>query len=115
MLSPSNLRIFVCSQPADMRKSFDGLSCLCREFLGQDPTSGQVFVFFNRRRDQIKALWWDTTGFAIWYKRLEAGRFHFGASQGLISPLELSMILEGIEIKNVRKYRRFQLRDNVAN
>jgi len=48
MLSPSNLRIFVSSQPADMRKSFDGLSCLCREFLGQDPTSGQVFVFFNR-------------------------------------------------------------------
>lgn len=56
MLSPANLRIFVCSEPADMRKSFDGLSGLCREFLGQDPTSGQVFVFFNRNRSVIPSV-----------------------------------------------------------
>ena len=111
MLSPANLRIFVCSQPADMRKSFDGLSCICKEFLGQDPTSGQVFVFFNRRRDQVKALWWDLSGFAIWYKRLEAGRFHFASRQGVISQAELSMILEGIEIKDARRYRRFRMRE----
>ena len=114
MLSPSNLRIFVCRQPADMRKSFDGLSCLCREFLGQDPTSGQVFVFFNRRRDQVKALWWDTTGYAIWYKRLEAGCFHPNARQGVISQVELSLILEGIEIKQARRFRRFHLRENIV-
>jgi transposase len=114
MLSPANLRVFVCSQPADMRKSFDGLSCLCREFLGQDPTSGQVFVFFNRRRDQVKALWWDTTGYAIWYKRLEAGCFHPGPHQGVISQVELSLILEGIEIKDARRFKRFQLRESIA-
>ena len=114
MLSPSNLRIFVSSQPADMRKSFDGLSCLCREFLGQDPTNGQVFVFFNRRRDQVKALWWDVTGYAIWYKRLEAGCFHPGSRQGVISQVELSLILEGIEIKNARRFKRFRLRENIA-
>ena len=114
MLSPSNLRIFVCHQPADMRKSFDGLSCLCREFLGQDPTSGQVFVFFNRRRDQVKALWWDTTGYAIWYKRLEAGCFHPNSHQGVISQVELSPILEGIEIKQARRFRRFHLRESIV-
>jgi transposase len=114
MLSPSNLRIFVSSQPADMRKSFDGLSCLCREFLGQDPTSGQVFVFFNRRRDQVKALWWDTTGYAIWYKRLEAGCFHPNSHQGVISQVELSLILEGIEIKQARRFRRFHLRESIV-
>lgn len=112
MLSPANLRIFVCSEPADMRKSFDGLSGLCREFLGQDPSSGQVFVFFNRRRDQVKALWWDICGFAIWYKRLEAGRFHFGTHQGAISQAELAMILEGIEIKDARRFKRFRLRES---
>lgn len=68
------------------RSSFDGLSCLRWEFLGQDPTSGQVFVFFNRRRDQVKALWWDTTGYAIWYKHLEAGCFHPGALPGRDQP-----------------------------
>jgi len=114
MLSPSNLRIFVCHQPADMRKSFDGLSCLCREFLGQDPTSGQVFVFFNRRRDQVKALWWDTTGYAIWYKRLEAGCFHPNSHQGVISQVELSLILEVIEIKQARRFRRFHLRESIV-
>ncbi|MEK7392158.1 MAG: hypothetical protein RL173_6 [Fibrobacterota bacterium] len=114
MLSPSNLRVFVCSEPADMRKSFDGLSGLCREFLGQDPSSGQVFVFFNRRRDQVKALWWDNSGFAIWYKRLESGRFHFGPHKGVISQAELAMILEGIEIRNVRRFKRFRLQNNEA-
>lgn len=113
MLSPSNLRIFLCSKPADMRKSFDGLSCMCSQFLSQDPTSGQVFVFFNKRRDQIKALWWDETGYAIWHKRLEAGRFHPDPSEGPISHAQLSLILDGIQVKMVRKYKRFHLREKI--
>ena len=115
MLSPSNLRIFVSRVPADMRRSFDGLSGMCRQFLGQDPTSGQVFVFFNKRRDQVKALWWDVSGYAIWHKRLEAGCFHPGDRQGLISHAELAMILDGIEIKSVHKYRRFRLPESGAD
>ncbi len=110
MLSPSNLRVFVSCESADMRKSFDGLSGMCRAHLGEDPTSGQVFVFFNRRRDQVKALWWDASGFAIWHKRLERGRFHCGDRQGPISSVELAMILEGIEVKGARRYRRFRLK-----
>ena len=109
MLSPSNLRIFLCSQATDMRKSFDGLSCLVRQFLSQDPTSGQVFVFFNKRRDQVKALWWDDSGYAIWHKRLEAGRFHLEPHQGAISPAQLSLILEGIQVKMIRRLKRYRL------
>ena len=111
MLSPSNLWVFVSREVADMRKSFDGLSGMCRLFLGEDPTSGQVFVFFNRRRDQVKALWWDASGFAIWHKRLERGRFHCTDRQGPISAVELAMILEGIEGKGARRYRRFRLKE----
>lgn len=109
MLSPSNLRIFLCSQPADMRKSFDGLSCTVRQYLSQDPTSGQVFVFFNKRRDQVKALWWDESGYAIWHKRLEAGRFHPDPDQGSISRAQLALILDGIQVKSIRQFKRFHL------
>ena len=112
MLSPSFLRVFVSREAADMRKSFDGLSGMCRSFLGEDPTSGQVFVFFNRRRDQVKALWWDVSGYAIWHKRLETGRFYPGDRQGPITSVELAMVLEGIEVKGTRRYRRFRLKDS---
>ena len=114
MLMPSSVRLFVCRQPADMRKSFDGLSGLCRAHLQEDPTSGQVFVFFNRRRDQVKALWWDNTGWAIWHKRLERGTFRPGDHQGPIGTAELSMILEGIVAKGIQKLPRFHLRDHSA-
>jgi len=114
MLSPANLRLFLCSQPTDMRKSFDGLSGTVRQFLSQDPTSGQVFVFFNRRRDQVKALWWDDSGYALWHKRLERGTFRPGDQQGPIGTAELSMILEGIVAKGIRKLPRFHLRNRIS-
>ena len=72
---PAAVRVFVCTKPTDMRKSFDGLLGLVREFLGQDPLSGHLFLFFNRRRDRAKILFWDRDGLVIWYKRLEAGSF----------------------------------------
>ena len=72
---PAAVRIFLCTRPTDMRKGFDGLQGMVREFLGQDPLSGHLFLFLNRRRDRIKLLWWDRDGLVIWYKRLEAGTF----------------------------------------
>ena len=63
------VRIFVCTKPADMRKSFDGLSGMVQEFLGQDPLSGHLFLFFNKRRDRAKILFWDRDGLLIIYKR----------------------------------------------
>ena len=72
---PAAVRVFLCSRPTDMRKSFDGLFGMVREFLGQDPLSGHLFLFLNRRRDRAKILFWDRDGLVIWYKRLEAGSF----------------------------------------
>lgn len=70
MLSLSSaLRIFLATEPADMRKGFDGLSLLVRERIAQDPLSGHLFVFRNRRHDRIKILYWDRDGFALWYKK----------------------------------------------
>src|SRR5262245_48816436 len=76
MLSlPPAVRIFVCTAPTDMRKSFDSLAALAQTVVGEDPLSGHLFLFRNRQRDRVKLLWWDRDGLAIWYKRLEAGVF----------------------------------------
>ena len=77
-------RIWLCTQPTDMRCSFDGLSARVRRHLGQDPTSGHWFVFINRRRSLLKILAFDTGGYWIWSKRLEQGQFgpHGGAKEG---------------------------------
>lgn len=109
VMLPSSVRLFVSRAPADMRKSFDGLSGLCRDHLETDPTDGRIFVFFNRRRDQVKALWWDSTGWAIWHKRLERGTFRPGDQHGPIGMAELAMILEGIVAKGIRRLPRFHL------
>jgi lambda repressor-like predicted transcriptional regulator len=74
----SALRIFLAVEPADMRKGFDGLSQLVRDRIAQDPLSGHLYVFRNKRRDRIKILYWDRDGFALWCKRLEKGTFRFG-------------------------------------
>ncbi len=72
MLSlPLPVRIFLCTQPADMRRSFDGLAQMVREFLGADPLSGHLFVFRSKRADRLKLLYWDSDGLAIWYKKQE--------------------------------------------
>ena len=113
MLSlPSALRIFVAVEPADMRKGFDGLAQLVREVIAQDPLSGHLFVFHNRRRDRIKILYWDRDGFAIWMKRLEKGTFRFPEpKEGRIevTSAELAAVLEGIDLSHARRLPRFAL------
>jgi transposase len=68
-------RIWLCTQPTDMRRSFDGLSALVRNHLGEDPSSGHWFAFINRRRTQIKILAFEEGGYWVWSKRLEQGQF----------------------------------------
>ncbi len=75
-LSPST-RIFVCTKPIDMRRSFDGLFGLVQSLIHEDPFSGHLFLFRSRRGDFIKILWWDSDGWAIFAKRLEVGTFRF--------------------------------------
>ncbi len=77
LMLPATMRVLLYREPVDMRRSFDGLECLVRDGLGEDPLSGSLFVFSNRRRDRAKLLLWDGSGFWIWYKRLEEGTFHF--------------------------------------
>jgi transposase len=115
MLSlPLPVRIFLCTQPADMRRSFDGLAQMVREFLGADPLSGHLFVFRSKRGDKIKLLYWDTDGLAIWYKRLEEGTFRFpaaAAGHGIeIRAADLAMLLDGVELDSVKRRKRYRRR-----
>jgi transposase len=109
---PPSVRIFLAVQPADMRRGFDGLAALTTSVIGQDPLSGHLFVFRNRRGDRIKILWWDRGGYAIWMKRLERGVFRFPAPVDHrieVTPGELAAILEGIDLSRARRQRRFVL------
>jgi transposase len=113
MLSlPPSMRVWLCTKPADMRRSFDGLAALVRDWLGGDPLSGQVFVFRNKVADRVKLLVWEEDGFAIWYKRLEEGTFQFpadGEGAGVqISAADLMLLLHGIELSSVRRRKRYQ-------
>jgi transposase len=110
---PPAVRIWLCVQPTDLRKSFDSLAELVRQHLEANPLSGHVFVFRNRRSDRVKLLYWDEDGYVIIYKRLEAGTFRFPeapAQQASVTlrAAELAMLLDGVDWQNVRRSRRYQ-------
>lgn len=94
---PPAVRIYLATAPTDMRCSFDGLMARVHCVLDADPFSGHLFVFRNRRRDRVKILFWDRSGFCIWYKRLEKGTFHFPEATEKrveIEAAQLAMLLE---------------------
>ena len=112
---PSSVRIFLYTQPADMRCGFNKLSMFANNIMGQDPLSGHLFVYFNKRGDKCKILFWDRTGFCIWYKRLEEGSFERISNPSKTTSLEidmtiLSLILEGIDISNAKQRKRYKRR-----
>jgi transposase len=107
----TDVRIFLCATPIRMNYSFDTLMGLARSVFDQDPLSGHLFLFFNRDRNRVKILFWDSDGFCIWYKRLERGTFEFprdaAREQGIeLTPTQLSRILGGLDLKNGRRRRR---------
>jgi transposase len=109
---PHPVRVFVHVPPTDLRKGFDALSGLVTTAFGQDPTSGHLFLFFNRRRDRLKILYWDRgDGLAIWYKRLEIGPFQIPAAPDRAVAIEMTstqsaLILSGIDLGSARQRRR---------
>lgn len=113
------VRIYVCTEPADMRRSFDGLSGMAENLMKQNPLSGHLFLFRNRNRDRLKILYWDRDGYVIWYKRLEEGGWQFPtdvkptADDGdtpaaEITAEELSLLLGGIDLRSVHRRRRYK-------
>jgi transposase len=117
-LPESHIRVWLCTEPVDMRKSFNGLSALVKHRLDDDPLSGHLYVFINRRRTQLKILYFDRSGYAIWSKRLEQGQFvahHCGRIKQQLSFAELQCLLEGIELNNTRQYKRYSLPDQAPH
>ena len=124
MLSlPLPVRIYLYLGPTDMRKSFDSLCQLVRDYLDADPLSGDLFVFRSRRGDRVKMLYWLGDGLALWYKRLEEGVFHFprgAGEQGLswsrgvgehgleIRARDLALLLDGVALASVQRQKRYQ-------
>lgn len=113
MLSlPASVRIYLATDPVDMRKGFDGLSALVAAQQGS-VFGGDIFVFVSRRGDRLKLLTWDRGGFVLFYKRLERGRFRlpaFAPSQRTVAldATSLAMLLDGIDIKRVLRPRHWQ-------
>lgn len=108
----SAVRIFLWTEPVDMRKGFDGLQALVRK-VDLDVFSGHLFVFVSRRADRAKILTWERGGFVLWYKRLSKGTFGVrrkGETQRveLLDPGQLAMLLDGVDYKRVRRSKRWE-------
>jgi transposase len=111
------IRVHLYGQPVDMRKSFDGLVALTQYGLGEDPLSGALFVFINRRATQMKVLYFDRSGFCVWAKRLEAGRFLSDWNEVRTQQMDwtgLKLLLEGIETVRQRKRYRHAMHESSA-
>jgi transposase len=113
----AQVRIWLYTQPTDLRKSSAGLSALVKEKLLEDPLSGQLFVFVNRKRNYLKALYFDRSGYALWAKRLEQGQFHYRSKRAVgtrpkiaLNLTDLKFILEGIDVGSVHRYKRYRHR-----
>lgn len=106
---PSSVRIYLASGVTDLRKSFDGLSGIVRTVLAEDPASGHLFVFCNRRRDRLKVLYFDGSGLWVFAKRLEQGTFAWPDARATarveLRASELTLLLGGLDLSHTRKRR----------
>lgn len=113
MLSiPGNVRVYLCTQATDMRKSFDALHALVMQVFRCNPVDGHLFLFVNRRRDRLKVIWWDHDGWVIFYKRLEVGTYQIplppeGAAGLEIDATHLAMLLNGIDVTSAKRRKRY--------
>ena len=110
---PAAPRIWLSAAPADMRCGFDRLAEMARSVTDQDPLGGHLFLFRSRSGDRLKLLYWDRDGYVLWYKRLEEGTFKLPRIQGQnrsveLRPSELAMMLDGIDLRSVKRVKRYQ-------
>lgn len=111
---PASVQVYLSLTPCDMRKSFDGLHALVREYLELDAFTGHLFVFTSRRKDRVKILYWDRDGFAVWSKRLEEGTYAVPFSDGgaecrrEITAQELGALLSGIDLSAAKRRKRYR-------
>ena len=111
---PASVRVYLCTAPCDMRRSFDGLHGLVTGAMQLDAFAGHLFVFSNKRCDRVKILYWDRDGFAVWAKRLEEGTYampfedHASAPRREITAQELGAILSGIDLSIAKRRKRYQ-------
>lgn len=115
MIVPTNVELFISREAADFRKQCDGLSGLVRNQLGKDPADTSLYVFFNRRRDQVKVLYYQAGGFCLWWKRLESGRFADVAvgeekTYTTITHTQLLMLIDGISLVQRSQQKRHKMR-----
>ena len=108
---PDNLPIYLCTEPVDFRKGFDGLTGVVTTQLGQSVTGGALFLFVNRKRDRVKALWWETGGLTLWYKRLEQGTVELpkpdeDTSHIMLDNVELAMWIAGVSLESAKSRRK---------
>ena len=110
---PSAVRIYMASEPVDLRRGFDGLSAATRHIIRADPLSGHLFVFVNRRSNRLKVLLWQPSGFLLLYKRLERGTFKRPRAPSLghrhieMDSTELALMIEGIDLRDARRRARW--------
>ena len=112
MLAQPRGRVFVALEPANLRRSYDGLAALVSGSFGRDVFEGDAFVFLNRRGTQVRVLYWDGDGYCIWMKRLEAGTFRKlegprGRALLEVDAVELAMLLSGIDAVKVKRRKRY--------
>lgn len=106
---PSSVRIYMAAEAVDLRRGFDGLAAATRHILRKDPLSGHLFCFVNGRRNRMKILLWEPSGFLLVYKRLERGRFRFpleaqpGQCHIEMGGTDLALMMEGIDLRGARR------------
>jgi transposase len=111
---PPAVKVYLAAEPVDLRKSFDALALLVSDVLRQDPLSGHLFVFRNRRGHLCRILFWDRTGYAVFTKRLERGRFHLpvdvpeGQDAVTVDGAQLGLMLEGLDLRQAHPRRRYR-------
>ena len=100
---PGNARLFLCQQPVNMRESFEGLSAIVEQLFPGELLSGALFIFINRRKDQMKVLFWDKDGLVIWFKQIKKGSFMWKwGDENRIDRKTFLMLLEGITPKRIQ-------------